>query len=87
MATSRSFGGEVGDVALADEDARRASTSSRPGHHAQRGRLAGAGGADEDHELAVGDLEVERVDGWRARSRGRSRRLDEADVSHQSTST
>ena len=30
-----------------------------PGDHPERGRLAAAGRADEDHELAVGDLEVE----------------------------
>ena len=29
------------------------------GGHPQRRRLAAAGGADEDHQLAVGDLEVE----------------------------
>ena len=40
--------------------------SSRPGDHAQRARLAAPGRADEDDELAVGDLEVELVDGPRA---------------------
>ena len=32
------------------------------GDHPQRRRLAAAGGADQDHELAVGDLEVELLD-------------------------
>ncbi len=34
--------------------------------HPQRGRLAAAGGADEDHELAVADRQVEVADGLRA---------------------
>ncbi len=33
-----------------------------PGDHPQQGRLAAAGRADEDHELAVLDLEVDAVD-------------------------
>ena len=33
-----------------------------PGDHAQRGRLAAAGRPDEDHELAVPDLEVHLLD-------------------------
>ena len=37
-----------------------------PGDHPQRRRLAAARGPDEDHELAVGDLEIELVDGARA---------------------
>ena len=40
--------------------------SSRPADHAQRGRLAAPGWADEHHELAVLDLEVELVDGARS---------------------
>ena len=35
-----------------------------PGDHPQRRRLPAAGGADEDHELAVLDLEVELLDGF-----------------------
>src|SRR5690606_41613000 len=35
----------------------------RPGDHPQRGALAAARGAEQDHELAVGDVEVEAVDG------------------------
>ena len=34
-----------------------------PGDHPQRRRLAAAGRADEDQELAVGDVEVELLDG------------------------
>jgi len=37
-----------------------------PGDHPQRGRLAAARGADEDHELAVADLEVHLFDGFLA---------------------
>ena len=34
--------------------------------HAQQRRLAAAGGADEDHELAVGDVEADVLDGREA---------------------
>ena len=51
----------VGDVAVADEDVAVVDLFEA-GEHAQRGGLAAAGGADEDEELAVGDLEVELVD-------------------------
>ena len=36
-----------------------------PGEHPQRRRLAAARWADEDHELAIGDLEIEGVDSLR----------------------
>jgi hypothetical protein len=36
------------------------------GHHPQGGRLAAARGADQDDELAVGDVEVQVVDGVEA---------------------
>ncbi len=52
---------QVGDVAVADED-RAGVDLLEPGEHAQRRRLARARRADEDEELAVLDLEVERVD-------------------------
>ena len=56
--------------------------SSRPGDHAQHARLAAAGRPDEHDELAVADLEVERLD------RARSVRVGlleprEADLSHR----
>ena len=37
-----------------------------PGDHPQRRRLPAARRADEDHELAVGDVEVEVLDGLEA---------------------
>ena len=49
---SRSLGGEVRDVALADADGARVDVLEA-GEHAQRGGLAAAGGTDEDEELAV----------------------------------
>jgi hypothetical protein len=36
------------------------------GEHAQRRRLAAAGRADEDHELTVGDVEIQVVDRFRS---------------------
>ena len=73
----------VGDVAAADQD-RAGVDLLEAGEHAQRRRLARAGRADEHHELAVGDVEVERVDGGRVRARVDARRLLEAHVSHRS---
>ena len=52
---------DVGDVAVADEDLAVVDLLE-PREHAQRGGLAASRGPDEDHELAVGDLEVERGD-------------------------
>ena len=37
-----------------------------PGDHPQRRRLPAARRADEDHELAVGDVEVQLLDGLEA---------------------
>src|SRR5699024_12756834 len=51
-----------GDVAIADQDATGIDLLEA-GEHAQGGRLAAAGRADEDEELAVADLDVEAVDG------------------------
>ena len=62
---SRSFG----ETSLTTRPPIRISPSRdllEPRDHPQRGRLAAARRADEDHELAVGDLEVERLDGARA---------------------
>src|SRR5699024_9056300 len=53
---------DVGDVAIADQDATGIDLLEA-GEHAQGGRLAAAGRADEDEELAVADLDVEAVDG------------------------
>jgi hypothetical protein len=44
------------------------------GDQAERGGLAAARGAEQDHELAVADLEVDRVD------RGDPARIDLADA-------
>ena len=52
---------QVGDVAVADEDA-PASTSSRPASMRSAVVLPEPGRADQHHELAVLDVEVERVD-------------------------
>ena len=57
--------GHVVDDPLADADDALADLLEA-GDHAQRGRLAAPGRADEHHELAVVDLEIEAVD--RARS-------------------
>jgi hypothetical protein len=51
----------VVDEAIADEDV-AAGLFLEPGDHAERGRLATAGGTDEHEELFVPDLDVEVVD-------------------------
>ena len=73
---------DVGDVALADVD-RSGVDLLEAGEHAERGRLARARWADEDHELAVRDVEVERVDCGRVAAGVDPRRLQEPDVSHR----
>jgi hypothetical protein len=55
------LGREVGDVAVTDPDL-AAVDLFEAGEHAQGGGLAAAGGADEDEELAVLDVDVELVD-------------------------
>ena len=53
---------DVGDILLAEVE--RAGTGLRKaGHEAERGRLAATRGADDGDELAVGDLEIQVVDG------------------------
>src|SRR5262249_11200792 len=54
--------GVLADVTLPDEDRARVDLLEAR-EHAQRRRLPRAGGPDEHHELAVGDVEVQRVDG------------------------
>ena len=49
------------DVAVADEHV-AVVDRLESGEHSQRRRLPAAGGTDQHEELAVGDLEVERVD-------------------------
>ena len=60
MAMSRSLGW-TSVTSLSPMRMRPELTSSRPASMRSRGRLAAAGGADEDEELAVGDLEVQGV--------------------------
>jgi hypothetical protein len=55
-------GCKVGDVAPADADV-AVGHLLEPGDHPQQRRLAAAGRADEDHELAVLDPQVHVVDG------------------------
>ena len=59
---SRSFGRLVVDDLAADLQL-AVGDVLQPGDHPQRGRLPAAGRADEDHELAVGDVEVHILDG------------------------
>ena len=56
-----------------------------PGDHAQRRRLAAAGRADEDHELAILDLDVEVVDGERPVGVALADVIED-DVGHQAAS-
>ena len=56
-----------------------------PGDHAQRGGLAAARRADEDHELLVGDVEVELADGLGAVGVDLPHVVED-DLSHGSTS-
>jgi len=58
---SRSRRGVV-DAPAADRDL-AVGDRLEAGEHPQRRGLARAGGADQHHELAVGDREVERADG------------------------
>ena len=62
---SRSFGRALVDDLVADLELALGDVLE-PGDHPQRGRLAAARRADEDHELAVGDLEVQVLDGLEA---------------------
>ncbi len=56
------LGRQVGDVTVTDPDL-AAVDLFEAGEHAQRGGLATPGGADENQELAVLDVDVQLVDG------------------------
>jgi hypothetical protein len=55
-------GRKMGDVPDADEDRTRVDVL-QAGEHAQARRLPAPGRTEQHHELAVLDVEVERVDG------------------------
>ncbi len=61
MAISRSLGRQPVDDALADADFARGDIL-KPGQHSQKRRLPAAGRSDEDHELAIRDLDVHALD-------------------------
>ena len=61
MAIPRSAGAVGVDAAAVDHDV-AAGRVLEAGDHAEQRRLAAAGGADEDAELAVGDREVDALD-------------------------
>ena len=56
------IGLDVGDIVAADVD-RPAVDINKPGDRFQRGGLAGAAGAEDDEELAVGDVDRDSIDG------------------------
>ncbi len=58
-------GRQVVDALVSDEDF-TAGDFLQPRHHAQRGGFGAAGRADEDHELAVLDFEIDAVHGLEA---------------------
>ena len=72
---------DVRDVAIADQDAAVVDLFEA-GEHAQSGRLAAAGGSDQDEELAVGDLQVDLVDGGAGGTRIDPGCLVESDSCH-----
>ena len=70
----------VDDLAV-DRD-RAAADRFQPGDHAQQRRLSAAGRADENHELAVVDLEIDRLDGGDRAAAERLAQLLETDRPH-----
>jgi hypothetical protein len=60
MAMPRSLGRRSFTTTVIDGDG-AAGDFFETGDHAQSGRLAAAGGADEDHEFTVGDFEVDAL--------------------------
>ena len=79
------LGRVVADVAVADVDGAGVDLLE-PGEHPQRRRLARARRADEHHQLAVADLQVERVQRRRVSAGVDPRRLLEPHLSHRSAS-
>ena len=71
-----------GDVAIADVD-RPLVDRLEPGQHPQRRRLAASRRADEHEELAVGDGQVEVVDGGVLEPAVRARRAGERHLGHR----
>ena len=55
-------GGHIIDALAAQDDVAR-GRRLHAGQHADQGRLAGARRADDGEELAVGDVEIDAVDG------------------------
>ena len=76
------LGWQVGDIAVTDPH-RAGVDLFEAGEHSQRGRLAAARGADEDHELAIADLEIELVDGRVIGAGVNARGIPEADSGHE----
>ncbi len=72
----------VGHVALADPD-RAAVDLLEPREHPQRRCLPGPGRTDEHRELAVRDVQVERIHRGNVRPGIDARRLLEANLSHR----
>src|SRR5690606_40700543 len=75
------LGRQVRDVAVADADG-AAVHVLQAREHAEGGGLAATGGTDEDEELPVRDLDVERVDGGLGGTRVDPGRLVERDWGH-----
>jgi hypothetical protein len=61
MAVSRSFGRQIVHHPVADRDG-PAGDLLQPGDRPQRGGLSAPGRTDEDHELAVGDFQVQVIE-------------------------
>jgi hypothetical protein len=58
------LGGDVVDDAVSDADRARCDFL-QPGHHAQNGGFAAAGGAHQNHEFLVCDVQADAVDHFR----------------------
>src|SRR5436305_11008325 len=60
------------------------TTLFRSGDHAEEGRLAAAGGADQHAELAVADIDIDALDGLEAAGIGLAD-VAQGNVSHQNS--